>query len=122
MFIKLDKIYFPDDDTPYKKNKNIDQVIRTIEETQILFSYWFKDNKIKLNPDKCCLLLSDNEVQLLNIRNYVIKISQNEKLLGVSIDRKLNVQCHIENLGTKVNGILQTLTCEAKTQPFTDVF
>ena len=122
MFIKLDKIYFPDDDTPYKKNKNIDQVIRTIEETQILFSYWFKDNKIKLNPDKCCFLLSDNEVQLVNIRNYVIKISQNEKLLGVSIDRKLNVQCHIENLGTKVNGILQTLTCEAKTQPFTDVF
>ena len=33
MFIKLDKIYFPDDDTPNKKNKNIDQVIRTIEET-----------------------------------------------------------------------------------------
>ena len=77
---------------------------------------------MKLNPDKCCLLLSDNEVQLVNIRNYVIKISQNEKLLGVSIDRKLNVQCHIENLGTQVNEILQTLTCEAKTQPFTDVF
>ena len=57
-------------------------------------------------PDKCCLLLSDNEDQLVNIRNYVIKISQNEKLLGVSIDRKLNFQCHFENLGTQVSRIL----------------
>ena len=46
---------------------------------------------MKINPDKCHLLLSGNEDRLLNIGNYVIKISQAEKLQGVSIDRKLYV-------------------------------
>ena len=45
MFLMIDKIYFKicaDDNTPSKKNENIDQVIRIIEEIPIRPLRWFK--------------------------------------------------------------------------------
>ena len=45
----------------------------------------------------CNLLLSGNEDQLVNVRNYVTKNSKNKTLLGRLIDRKLDFQYHIEN-------------------------
>ena len=46
---------------------------------------------MKINPDKCHLLINGNGYRPVNIGNYVIKNSQNEKLLGVLIE--LNCFC-----------------------------
>ena len=46
---------------------------------------------MKINPDKCHLLINGNGYLPVNIGNYVIKNSQNEKLLGVLIE--LNCFC-----------------------------
>ena len=43
---------------------------------------------MKRNLDKCYLLLGGNENRSVNIGNNVNKNSQNEKLLGGSIERK----------------------------------
>ena len=43
---------------------------------------------MKRNLDKCYFLLGGNENRSVNIGNNVNKNSQNEKLLGVSIERK----------------------------------
>ena len=59
IFLLLDKTNFAsyaDHITPYTQNDNVDQLIRTIEEISVRLSKWFKDNKVKLNPDKCHLL------------------------------------------------------------------
>ena len=48
---------------------------------------------MKINPDKCHLLINGNGYRPVNIGNYVIKNSQNEKLLGVLIE--LNCFCEM---------------------------
>ena len=70
----------------------------------------FKDNKMKLNPDKCHLILSGKENRGTNIGNVVIKNSRNEKLLGVFFEEKLDFGCHLENMCKKASRKLQVLT------------
>ena len=43
---------------------------------------------MKLNPDKCHLILSGKENRGINVGNVVMKNSQNEKLLGVLLNGK----------------------------------
>ena len=53
---------YADDNTPYTKKENAEEVIRTLEEVAKPLLKWFKDNKMKLNPYyKCSLLLSAKE-------------------------------------------------------------
>ena len=39
---------------------------------------------MKLNPDKCVLILSDKDVKTTNGRSFTIKSSTSEELLGVN--------------------------------------
>ena len=52
---------------------------------------WFKHNHLKLNPDKCHLLVSGHkhECILASIGGTSVIESYQEKLLGISIDRDL---------------------------------
>ena len=52
--------------------------------------YWFADNQMKANPDKCHLLTSSSDKVSICVDNYNIKSSKCEKLLGTKIDNKLN--------------------------------
>ena len=45
----------------------------------------------------------------IKVKDYIIKNSDNEKLLGVTVDTNLNFNCHLENIlkkaGKKVHAI-----------------
>ena len=43
------------------------------------------------------------------MRDFLIKISASEKLLGVNIDSKLNFDCHVNHLCNKANKKLRVL-------------
>ena len=101
MFLILDHTYvasYANDSTRYTVNENAGEVIRTLEQISRPLLQWFKDNKIKLNPNKCHLILSGKENIGINVGNVVIKYSQNEKLLGVFFDEKATFGYHIENM------------------------
>ena len=74
--------------------------------------------KIKLNPDKCHLILSGTENRGINVRNVAIQTSQNEKLLGVFFDEKATFGYHIENIYKKASRKLQAL---ARVAPYMDL-
>ena len=58
---------YADDNTPYVIADNIDGVIKSLEEASEILFKWFNDNLMKINADKCHLLV--------NIKNAVkIKI------------------------------------------------
>ena len=102
----LDHTYFAsyaDDSTPYTRNKNAEEVIRTLEQIFKPLLQWFKDNKMKLNPDKCHLILSGKENRGINVGNVVIKNSRNEKLLGLFLNEKATFGYHIENMCIKAS-------------------
>ena len=45
---------------------------------------------MKINEDKCHLIVSTNELTEIQIEDFSIKNRANEKLLGVNIDTKLD--------------------------------
>ena len=76
MFLMLGHTYFAsyaDDNTPYTVNENAEEVIRTLEQISKPLLQWFKDNKMKLNSDKCHLILSRKENRGINFGNVAIK-------------------------------------------------
>ena len=63
---------------------------------------------MKLNPDKCHLILSGKGNRGVNVGNVVIKNSRNEKLLGVFFNEAF-FGYHTENMCTKASRKLQAL-------------
>ena len=77
MFLILRTVYFAgyaDDNTPLVVADNISDIIRFLEEVGENVITWFFNNPMKLNPDKCHLLLSSKEQITLNIGSLHIKI------------------------------------------------
>ena len=89
MFLFLHEVQFAgyaDDHTPFVVRGNIRDVISALEGKKPLI--WFSDNKMKLNTDKCYLLLNTQDRNFLKIGNFNIKNSFSEKLLGITFDCK----------------------------------
>ena len=64
---------------------------------------------MKTNKDKCLLIESTNELTEIQIGNFSIKASGSKKMFGVSIDTKLNFDCHVIHLCNKGNKKLRAL-------------
>ena len=55
----------------------------------------FLDKQIKRNSDKCHVIVWTDDVAETKIENSAIKYSNQEKLLGVKTDNKLNFDRHV---------------------------
>ena len=52
-------------------------------------SQWFKDNRMKANPDKYHLLINSTKKSFqIKIDNETVSNSKYEKLLGVKVDQE----------------------------------
>ena len=58
---------------------------------------------MKANHNKCFLLMSTLTPIPIKVKDYIIKNSDNEKLLGVTVDANLNFNCHLENILKKAS-------------------
>ena len=57
---------------------------------------WFKDNRMKANPDKYHVLINNTKKSFqIKIGNETVSNSKYEKLLGVKIDHELNFNEHV---------------------------
>ena len=72
---------------------------------------------MKANPDKCHFLCSTNSEVSLTIENQKIKNSKFEKLLGIKLDSKLNLNSHIHDICQKARQKLNAIT---RIAPYTD--
>ena len=78
-----------------------------------ILSKWFHNNFMVLNPDKCSFMLLgvDDELQTnLVCGNETLKNSKQEKVLGVTIDNKLNFATHLSNITKNTDIKLNALT------------
>ena len=71
---------------------------------------WFNDNLMKINAEKCHLLISTNSTVKIKIGNFDATNSKIEKLLGVKFDHKLPVDDHISELCKKASRKIHALS------------
>ena len=94
---------FADDTSPYACEMNMHTILEVLEEQSLQAVLWFTPNFLKLNCDKCHFLLGGNSedwVHSIKVGCETILESENEeeKLLGVIIDKNLKFQSHITKL------------------------
>ena len=92
-------------------HEELQDVTSKLENDAVQLSNWFAQNCVKLNEEKCYLLVFfEKETDIsIKVRSSVIKESKEEKLLGVVIDQKLNVKQHVNMVCTKASQKLHAL-------------
>ena len=116
IFISLQKCYlanYVDDSTLYTSDKSFSNIMNSLSHDFTNFSKWSYNNFMVLNPDKCSfvLLVVDDELQTnLVCGNKTLKNSKQEKMLGVTIDNKLNFATHLSNITKNSNIKFNALT------------
>ena len=80
-------------------------ILKSLEKDASRLSSWFANNCKKMNGDKSHLLLlgSRSVEAIVNISGSLIKESDEEKLLGVTINKKLTFKRHVNSLCKKAN-------------------
>ena len=87
-------------------------VLTRLEECSEFVIVWFQNNYMKLNTDKCHLLVAGHKSEHTWVRVGPDKIWEDHsvKLLGVSIDNELKFDKHVLNIINKANSKLSALS------------
>ena len=98
---------------------NINVIIYKLETEAVTPNKLFKDNSLLLNEDKCNFMIFEHkqtrtEKANIKIGNATIEETKKAKLLGITLDSKLNFEEHIKNLckeaGKKINALVRITT------------
>ena len=111
---------YADDTTIYTCDKNLRDITHRLEHDCSVALEWFSKKFMKLNADKCHLLVfgqSSDDPVTIRIGNSEFVNSSEEKLLGVQIDNKLSFDNHVSKLCQKASNKLYPL---ARILPYMD--
>ena len=103
---------FTDDTTFFAYDKDLTTLISRLEHDSHLAIEWFESKYMKLNQDKCHLLVSGYKheniwAQIGEVKNWE---SSKQKLLRVVIDRDLNFNENVSSLCKKAGRKLSVLS------------
>ena len=80
---------------------------------------WFADNQMKANQDKCHVLVSKNENISKHIDPFEIKNTNCEKLLGIKVDSRLNLD--LEHLDGIIKKASRKINALSRITPFMNI-
>ena len=111
-FLHCDICNFADDTTPSVCDKDLEFVICQLEEHSQVAINWFENNYMKMNSDKCHLLISGHKHEQIwaKIGNDKIWETRSVELLEVTIDNDLKFDEHLLKICLKTNKKLSALT------------
>ena len=101
--INIDLANYADNMTPYVYVLENEKVIKLLEKNIDSLFYWFSDNFLRANPDKCHLLISTDENVTWKIKNETITKCSNQKLLGILFNNKIDFDEHATSLHRKAS-------------------
>ena len=95
---------YADDITIYVLGQELEQAVSSLENDAQRISKWFFDNSMKLNPDKCHLLIfrGNNRDVSEHIGETVATESVEEKLLSVTLGKNLDFKSHVNAICKKL--------------------
>ena len=102
---------YADDTTFYACDRDLETVLQKLEHDSLLAIEWFENNYMKLNSDKCHLLISGfkHQVHWAKVGDFKIWESPCEKLLGITIDKGLKFDLHVSDICKKAHRKLTAL-------------
>jgi len=105
---------YADDSTLHVADVGIKNIQSTLQNDLNIISNWCSFNNMLIHPNKtkCMVLSSANKstnTLLLKINNIVIEQVEHYNLLGVTVDKHLTWQLHINNVCRKLNSKLALL-------------
>ena len=107
---KTDIANYADDNTSNAVETTIDLILQCLFSDTSALIKWCKNNFLKINPDKCKLLISKKSKDIsIILRGEVIECSNSVKLLGVTIDNRLDFNEHVSKLCKKASSKLHAL-------------
>ena len=95
---------YADDTTPFVSSDTPLNVV-----TSLKIFEWFANNQMKADHDKCHLLMGTPTPISIKVKDCIIRNSDNEKLLGVTVDANVNFNCHLENILKKASKKIHVL-------------
>ena len=121
--VEADVCNFADDTTLYACDMDLETMLWKLEHDSLLAIEWFEANYMKLNKDKCHLLVAGHKHEMVwaKIGDEIIWESNDEQLLGINIDRNLNFDTHITNICKKANAKLTAIARYSKLLNFDKV-
>ena len=115
LFVENTKITnYAYNNTAYGIESSREKLIESLEHDTTLLLKWFQVNEIKSNNDKCHLIIINHENNVISIGDEEITGRKSVKLLGVTIDNKLNFTEHITKICNKANQKFHALARIAK--------
>ena len=118
LILNIDLVNNADDNTPFGMSSSELEVFNEIMSVVESLTLWFRNNCIKVNPDKFQLLLSDKKVDQVNICNEMLSSTCSKTLLGKRIDNKLSFEENVEGLCKKKRSKSQ---CSGKNFIFNEI-
>ncbi len=111
-------VNFADDNTLYAVDKSPRSLNSKINSTVQQAQLWYRENGMQPNPTKFqAIFFGDTPKSTINADNVIVDISEYIKLLGVTLDSKLNYDLHISNLCIKAGRQLNVIKRVAKFLP-----
>ena len=112
MLNECDVCNYADDTTPFVCDESLENVVAKLEHDSEVAISWFESNYMKLNTDKCHLLMAGNKYEQMWVQLGEKKIWEHKtvKLLGVIIDSQLKFDSHVLNICGKAGRKLSVLT------------
>ena len=103
---------FADDTIPFVCDLDLNTTLKKLEENSAMALTWFETNYMKLNSDRCHLLVSGHhyEEMFVKIGNDIIWESKSVKLLGITINKELKFDKHVDKICSKANRKLSVLS------------
>ena len=109
MVDNIDIVSYTDNNTPYSVRKSQCDLETKFQKAPVKLFKWFLENGLKANQEKCHFLSSLDINRKFPLPACILENSNPQKLLGVTIDRKLNFNEHVTNLCDRASKKIQAL-------------
>ena len=113
---------FADDAALYTSHTDINKANRSLQDAVTAIEVWSKNNKLTLNTDKSCTFFFSTDTHeakwrpTLRLLGKEMKFGEgneeiNPKFLGITLDRTLSFQDHVQNICERVVSRCKMLSC-----------
>ena len=117
---------YADGTTIYTCGPTVENVVAKLENDALTISEWFPNTRMKLNEDKCHLMIFGGKSDEVSVKigEANVKESKEEKLLGIIFDQTLSFKQNVKTLCKKASQKLHALariSCDMDTEKLKQV-